>query len=95
MGKFILSAKSNTLLHVLDLHGTLLATIDTHLGNNVFAATSPCGRFIACCGFTAEVKVWEAVYTKSADFSEVRRAFDLTGHHAGVTSFGFNADSTR
>jgi len=51
--------------------------------------------FIIYSGFTPDVKVWEVCFTKSGDFQEVRRAFELKGHSAGVYSFSFNNDSTR
>jgi hypothetical protein len=46
-------------------------------------------------GFTPDVKVWEVCFTKTGDFQEVKRAFELKGHSAGVYCFGFNNDSTR
>ena len=46
-------------------------------------------------GFTPDVKVWEVCFNKNNTFHEVRRAFELKGHSAGVYSFSFNNDSTR
>lgn len=52
--------------------------------------------FIVCIvGFTPDVNVWEVEFTKNGDFKEVRQAFVLKGHTAGVYSFAFNNDSTR
>lgn len=46
-------------------------------------------------GFTPDVKVWEVLFTKSGDFDRVIRAFDLSGHRAGVHDFAFSGDSSR
>lgn len=52
-------------------------------------------RFVASCGFTPDVKVWEVCFGKNGDFREVARAFELKGHTAGVHSFSFSNDSRR
>lgn len=52
-------------------------------------------RFVAACGFTPDVKVWEVCFAKTGEFKEVTRAFDLKGHSAGVYSFDFSNDSRR
>ena len=39
--------------------------------------------------------MWEVCFLKSGDFQEVKRAFELKGHSAGVHCFSFNNDSTR
>lgn len=52
-------------------------------------------RFVASCGFTPDVKVWEVCFSKGGDFQEVTRAFELKGHKAGVCSFSFSNDSRR
>ncbi len=62
---------------------------------NSYASVSPCGRFFGACGFTADVKIWEVCFEKNGDFHEIRRAFELKGHSAGVYNFSFNSDSTR
>ena len=46
-------------------------------------------------GFTPDVKVWEVCFDKSGNFQEVRRAFELKGHTAGIHWFAFSADSYR
>lgn len=72
-----MSASSDTTLIVWDLKGNVLKTIDTKQGNNNFASVSPCGRFVACAGFTPDVKVWEVEFGKTGDFKDVVRAFEL------------------
>ncbi|XP_063002692.1 transducin beta-like protein 2 [Elgaria multicarinata webbii] len=94
-GKFIMTASSDTTILIWDMKGEVLATINTNQMNNTFAAVSPCGRFVASCGFTPDVKVWEVCFSKSGDFREVTRAFELKGHTAGVCSFSFSNDSRR
>ena len=46
-------------------------------------------------GFTPDVKVWEVCFTRTGDYQEVRRAFELKGHSAGVYSFAFSQGSDR
>lgn len=46
-------------------------------------------------GFTPEVIVWEVVFSKSGEFKQVVKAFDLAGHTSGVHDFAFSADSSR
>lgn len=94
-GKFIMSASSDTSIHIWDLKGEVLASINTNQMTNSHAAISPCGRFVASCGFTPDVKVWEVCFGKSGEFKEVARAFDLKGHSAGVHFFAFSNDSQR
>ncbi|KAJ8275709.1 hypothetical protein COCON_G00074610 [Conger conger] len=94
-GKFIMTASSDTTILIWDLKGEVLASITTNQMTNSYAAISPCGRFVASCGFTPDVKVWEVCFGKSGEFKEVARAFDLKGHSAGVHSFSFSNDSRR
>ncbi|XP_070839208.1 transducin beta-like protein 2 [Chaetodon trifascialis] len=94
-GKFIMSASTDTSIHIWDLKGDVLASINTNQMTNSYAAISPCGRFVASCGFTPDVKVWEVCFGKGGEFREVARAFDLKGHSAGVHAFAFSNDSHR
>jgi hypothetical protein len=75
--------------------GDILVTIDTKMMNNSFAAVSSCGRFFGACGFTPDVKIWEVCFDKSGNFNQIKRAFELKGHLAGVYNFSFNADSSK
>uniref|UniRef100_A0A1A8KWI4 Transducin (Beta)-like 2 n=2 Tax=Nothobranchius TaxID=28779 RepID=A0A1A8KWI4_NOTKU len=94
-GKFIMSASTDTTIHIWDLKGELLASINTNQMTSSYAAVSPCGRFVASCGFTPDVKVWEVCFGKGGEFREVARAFDLKGHSAGVHAFAFSNNSHR
>ena len=40
-------------------------------------------------------KVWEACFDKTGNFKEIKKAFDLKGHSAGVYHFAYNSDSSR
>lgn len=46
-------------------------------------------------GFTPDVKVWEVQFTKTGEFKQVVRAFELGGHTSGVYDFSFSADSSK
>ncbi len=50
---------------------------------------------IPTIGFTSDVKIWEVVFTKSGEFSQVTRAMELSGHRASVLSMSFSSDSKR
>ncbi|NXM35931.1 TBL2 protein, partial [Oxyruncus cristatus] len=94
-GKFIMTASSDTTILIWSPKGEVLASINTNQMNNAYATVSPCGRFVASCGFTPDVKVWEVCFGKNGEFREVTRAFELKGHTAGVHSFSFSNDSRR
>lgn len=44
-------------------------------------------------GFAPDVKVWEVQFSKSGEFKQVVRAFELAGHTSGVYDFAFSSDS--
>ncbi|XP_075220403.1 transducin beta-like protein 2 isoform X4 [Lycorma delicatula] len=94
-GKYMMSCSGGTQLTIWDLKGTLLATVDTYLINTYRARLSPCGRFVAASGFAPDVKVWEVVFSKTGEFKQVSRAFELKGHSSGVYDFAFNSDTSR
>lgn len=94
-GRFIMTASAGTELCLWDLKGTELTRLDTYLMNNIAAKVSPCGTFIAASGFAPDVKLWEVSFSKSGEFKQVTRAFELTGHGSGVTDFDFSADSSQ
>ncbi|XP_075710243.1 transducin beta-like protein 2 [Rhinoderma darwinii] len=94
-GKFLMTASSDTTIIIWNLKGDVLTTINTNQVTNAYASVSPCGRFVASCGFTPDVKVWEVCFGKSGEFREVSRAFELKGHLAGVCGFAFSNDSSR
>jgi WD40 repeat protein len=86
---------TTTAFTVWTLKGEILATVETKQTPNSYAAVSPCGKFIACSGFTPDVKIWEVEFSKGGDFHQVSRAMELKGHSASVLSLGFNGDSQR
>lgn len=93
--KFLMTCSKDTTINIWNPKGEILGTIDTRLMSNAFAAVSPCGRFFGACGFTSEVKIWEVLFDKVGNFKEIKRAFELKGHSAGIYNFSFNSDSTR
>ncbi|XP_077150634.1 transducin beta-like protein 2 [Ranitomeya variabilis] len=94
-GKFVMTASSDTSVLIWSRKGEVLSTINTNQVTNAYAVVSPCGRFVGSCGFTPDVKVWEICFGKSGEFREASRAFELTGHSAGVCGFAFSNDSSR
>ncbi|KAK3145416.1 hypothetical protein QOZ80_3BG0252580 [Eleusine coracana subsp. coracana] len=73
--------------------GKELGTVDTNQLKNNMADISPNGRFIAAAAFTADVKVWEIVYSKDSSVKEVNKVMQLKGHKSAVTSLCFAPNS--
>lgn len=73
--------------------GKVLGNVDTNQLKNTMATVSPNGRFIAAAAFTADVKVWEIVYSKDGSVKEVSRVMQLKGHKSAVTWLCFTPDS--
>ncbi|CAD5123054.1 DgyrCDS11434 [Dimorphilus gyrociliatus] len=94
-GKFLFTSDNGTNIRVWAPKGELLESIDSKQIKNNHTAVSTCGRFIATCGFTPDVKVWEVVFTKNGEFQQVVRAFELKGHRAAVYNFSFSAGTER
>lgn len=46
-------------------------------------------------GFSPDAKVWEVSFSKSGEFQEIKRAFELTGHSSGIYDVGCNSDSSQ
>ncbi len=72
-----MSASADNTLVIWDLRGTVLKTIDTKQSNIHYAAVSTCGRFVAASGFTPDVKVYEVAFSRTGEFQDVLRAFEL------------------
>ncbi|KAF2298210.1 hypothetical protein GH714_018621 [Hevea brasiliensis] len=73
--------------------GKNLGSVDTNQLKNTMAAISPNGRFIAAAAFTADVKVWEIVYSKDGSVKEVPKVMQLKGHKSAVTWLCFTSNS--
>ncbi|XP_008232654.1 PREDICTED: transducin beta-like protein 2 [Prunus mume] len=73
--------------------GKILGHVDTNQLKNTMAALSPNGRFLAAAAFTADVKVWEIVYSKDGSVKEVSKAMQLKGHKSAVTWLCFTPNS--
>lgn len=73
--------------------GKTLGNVDTNQLKNNLATISPNGRFVAAAAFTADVKVWEIVYSKDGAVKEVSRVMQLKGHKSAVTWLCFSPNS--
>ncbi|CAK9828448.1 mRNA-capping enzyme [Anthophora retusa] len=93
-GKYIITCSKLNDLVVWDLKGQVLANVELHLGSTYRARISPCGRFVGTSGFTPDVNIWEVMFTKSGEFKQVAKAFDLAGHSSGILDLAISADSS-
>ncbi|KIH59653.1 WD domain, G-beta repeat protein [Ancylostoma duodenale] len=59
------------------------------------AVLSPDGRFVAACGFTPDVLVYEVTFNREGIFQDAKKAFNLKDHNSGVFCVAFNSDSSR
>lgn len=73
--------------------GKELGAVDTNQLKNHMATLSPNGRFLAAAAFTADVKVWEVIYSKDGSVKEVLKVMQLKGHKSAVTSLCFTPNS--
>ncbi|XP_068634615.1 uncharacterized protein [Aristolochia californica] len=73
--------------------GKVLGTVDTNQLRNTMAAISPNGRFLAAAAFTADVKVWEILYSKDGSVKELTKVMQLKGHKSAVTWLCFTPNS--
>eukprot|EP00262_Sarcandra_glabra_P019166 TRINITY_DN7123_c0_g2_i1.p1 TRINITY_DN7123_c0_g2~~TRINITY_DN7123_c0_g2_i1.p1 ORF type:complete len:287 (+),score=67.73 TRINITY_DN7123_c0_g2_i1:43-861(+) len=73
--------------------GKTLGTVDTNQLKNTMAAICPNGRFLAAAAFTADVKVWEIIYSKDGSVKEVSKVMQLKGHKSAVTWLCFTPNS--
>ncbi|CAM6097560.1 unnamed protein product [Calypogeia fissa] len=75
--------------------GKCVGTVDTNQLKNTMATLSYDGRFLAAAAFTADVKVWELVYSKDGQVQTVEKVMQLKGHKSAVTWLCFTWDSER
>ena len=86
---------ANVFLWKIIYNGSILTKLcQSILGVCFFLKHSVCWC-VSLLGFTPDVKVWEVCFDKCGNFQDVRRAFELKGHTAGVHWFAFSADSHR
>ncbi|CAH0715569.1 unnamed protein product, partial [Brenthis ino] len=93
-GKFLMSCSSKTDLIIWDLKGQQLDRLDTYLMNTHTAKISPCGRFVVATGFSPDVKVMEVCFTRTGEYKQVSKAYELTGHTSGVYDVAFAVDTS-
>eukprot|EP00850_Spirogloea_muscicola_P015807 SM000124S25939 [mRNA] locus=s124:249496:259561:+ [translate_table: standard] len=75
--------------------GKFVGAVDTNQLKNTMATLSPDGRFLAAAAFTADVKIWELVYTKHGQIREVAKVMQLKGHKSAITWLSFTSDAQR
>ncbi|VDP50225.1 unnamed protein product [Heligmosomoides polygyrus] len=101
-GKFLMSASPDNKIVLYDIHGNILKTLEPKLSSLFDVKISPDGRFVAVCGFTTEVFVYEfavirwiqVLFSRENVFQDARKAFDLKGHNSGIFAVAFNAAAT-
>ncbi|RVE49586.1 hypothetical protein evm_005814 [Chilo suppressalis] len=93
-GKFMMSCSSKTDMVIWDLKGQQLDRLDTYLMSTHSAKISPCGRFVVATGFSPDVKVMEVVFTKTGEFKQVSKAYELSGHTSGIYDVAFDVDTS-
>ena len=72
-----MSASTDCTIILWNLKGEILTKTVTKQNTLHQASVSPCGRFVASSGFTPDVLVWQANFSKSGDFQDLVRAFEL------------------
>ncbi|KJH47641.1 WD domain, G-beta repeat protein [Dictyocaulus viviparus] len=94
-GKFLITSSHDMKVVLYDIHGNILKILEPKLSSLFDVSLSPDGRFVAVCGFTPDVFVYEVLFNRDGLFQDVKKAFDLKGHNSGVFAVAFNAGSTR
>lgn len=93
-GKFMMSCSNDSQMIIWDLKGQQLERLDTYLMSTYTAKISPCGRFVVATGFAPDVKVMEVCFTKTGEYKQVSKAYELTGHTSGVYDVAFAVDTS-
>ncbi|CAJ0605600.1 unnamed protein product [Cylicocyclus nassatus] len=94
-GKYLMSASPDMKIVLYDIHGNILKILEPKLSTLFDAVLSPDGRFVAVCGFTPDVIVYEVTFNREGVFQDAKKAFNLTDHHSGVFSVAFNSNASR
>lgn len=50
--------------------------------------------FLHYLGFSPDAMVWEVLFSKSGEFQEVKRVFELSGHSSGISDVAFDVDTS-
>ncbi|KHJ98858.1 WD domain, G-beta repeat protein, partial [Oesophagostomum dentatum] len=94
-GKFLMSASPDMKVVLYDIHGNVLKVLEPKLSSLFDAVLSPDGRFVAVCGFTTDVLVYEVLFNREGVFQDAKKAFILKDHNSGVFGVAFNSDASR
>ncbi|MCL7029647.1 hypothetical protein MKW94_011949 [Papaver nudicaule] len=74
--------------------GKILGTTETNQLENSIATISPNGRYIAAAAASsADVKIWEIIFTKTGSVKEITGVMQLKGHESAVTWLCFSSNS--
>ncbi|KAI3870693.1 hypothetical protein MKW92_008923 [Papaver armeniacum] len=74
--------------------GKILGTTDTDQLKNSMATISPNGKLIAsAAASSADVKIWEIIFTKDGSVKEITGVMQLKGHESAVTWLCFSSNS--
>jgi len=93
-GAFLFHEYHDSTVVLTDLRGIELARIKCGGGDRHQIRVSGCGRYIAVCGDSPELRAWAVVF-KGGKFVEIRRLPSLIGHKPKIVRFAFSPDSTR
>ena len=68
-GTYIMIADNKNSVYILDLKGIVLGKIDAKVGGDIHhCVVSPCGRFVAFCGYNPEMPIYEVEFSSTNVF---------------------------
>ncbi|XP_063720996.1 transducin beta-like protein 2 [Symsagittifera roscoffensis] len=93
-GTYIMIADNKNSVYILDLKGIVLGKIDAKVGGDIHhCVVSPCGRFVAFCGYNPEMPIYEVEFSSTNVFRGLNRVMILKGHTNAITYFAFSLDA--
>lgn len=95
-GNYVMVADSKHSIYILSLRGDIYGKIDASTGGRgkIFhCEISPCGRFVAFCGYSPEVFIYEVEFASQNVFKGIKRVMVLKGHLSSATHFAFSLDA--
>ena len=94
-GRYMATFSEDSHLKLWSLKGTPFHTLDTRQGVGAGLEMSHNGNLVAVYGFTSEVRVFEVEFNRNGDFVDMKRAFELGGHHKSMVSCAFDRDTKK
>jgi len=93
-GTYVMVADSKSSVYILDLKGDVYGKIDAKSGGEIHhCVVSPCGRFVAFCGYNPEMPLYEVEFSSTNVYRGVNRVMIAKGHTAAITHFAFSLDA--